>query len=170
MANIDDFDAIVGIVFSKLYGEFPIPTTIESLPVVIEAMDEVREWTDEEMSRLHERRLHGMDLPEEFSASEKRASLLFEIFEAAMDWLSAEGFLRTNGHGAGLHYLDTVLTLKGLQALSVVPAGVQSPLGQQMLNEAKKGSLEGLRDLAKRAVADWGPTLISLAIQSAKGQ
>ncbi len=154
MSNIDDFNTIVGVVFSQLYESFPIPCKIHSFRIVASVFTDPKApdvSPEERHRRVMSQYSPDNETPEE-KEDKERLDSLYSVFIAAMDWLKHEGFIRTTTE-KDLEYLDVVLSLKGLQALSIVPSGVHSsPLGQQIIESVKVGSLDGVRDLAKKAI------------------
>lgn len=166
MSNIDDFNAIVGVVFGKLYESFPIPRPIYSLETVIAVFQP--KAPDLPPEKLHQRTisqwLDGDETPEE-KEDRERCNVLYSVFSAAMDWLKHEGFIRTPEQDS-LVYTDVVLSMKGLQSLSMIPAGLEAPIGQQLLAETKRGSVKGVGDLAKRIVGEWGPKFLAETLRA----
>lgn len=165
MSNIDDFNTIVGLVFSRLYACFPVGVEIDSVEIVTQALD--GKLTRGEVARDFESSSLGNGPLADSLPSQERdeAERLFNIYSAAMKWLEAEGFIRFDDHGVGLH-LECALTLRGLQSLSLVPDGLKATLGDQIMQATKEGALVGVKDLAKKAISEAGGWLLRQSIRT----
>ena len=165
MSNIDDFNIVVGLIFSKLYEEFPIPCWIGQVEHV-EVLNQGK-LTREQLLKLDEQRAPGMEPLYRSHAEEEMMAIAehgFAIHSGAMEWLIAEGFIRAVVINDGT-YSNCVLALKGLEALSLTPDAVRQSktIGDQVVENVKSGSLDAVKDLAKRAVS-YGLALSAQAV------
>ncbi len=155
MSNIDDFNMIVGLVFSKLYENFPVGVDVGSVEITTQILD--GKLTRGEVAKDFEGRFPGNDPFAESLPSQEgdEAERLFTIYEAAMNWLGAEGYIRFDNEAIA-QYFGCVLTLRGLQALSLVPGGIttSTTLGDKIMEATKEGALSGVREWTKKAFTE----------------
>lgn len=129
-SNIDQFDLITGKVLGTLYGEFPVPVTLNAEQFV-EPATRYCEHVD-------------ADVPS------KEA----EFFTACVLWLAEAGYLRVREQRHGW-VRDTVLTAKGLEVLKATPASLQTgpSLGEQLAQASKAGTAEVMRGVVGEALS-----------------
>ncbi len=124
-SNIERFDEITGKVLGKLYQEFPVPVNLSADKFV------------EPATRFCEHIC--ADVPS------KEA----EFFIASVLWLAEADYLRLKEQRYGV-VVDVILTAKGLEALKAVPKSLDGAhsIGEQLVEAAKSGMAEQVRDLA----------------------
>lgn len=116
-ANIAEFNAIAGLVFAQLYERFPMPIEHIQRKSIAEAMG-VATGTWE---------THVLPSGRSFS----------EVLAASLNWLTEEGYIRSEGPGS---YERVALTRKGLEALNAVPQGLSASVGTSLVMAAGGGS------------------------------
>jgi hypothetical protein len=134
--NIDDFDENVGTVLALLYRNFPMRITIDESHVIPSEKAIGPEW----LERYARRRA---------------------IYTSTMEWLIDAGYIwatdRDRTYGI---YKECVLSVKGLEALNVVPGSLSESIGTKLGQAALAASSEGLKDLAKQALSAGAALLI----------
>jgi len=169
LSNIDDFNKAVGIVFSRLYKEFPRSVNIDYLEFILPMMG-VKLDSDSEVEI--EDIVTDMDL-HEATPELKQAAILAseqtgqyaELFRETMHWLSAENFIRYEIEQITA-FSGVVLTEKGLKSLSLVPAGLEASIGESLIKAVNEGAKDGIIKIAKLAICEWGPEVASRVISS----
>jgi hypothetical protein len=122
-ANISEFNTITGLVFTQLYGQFPV------------AVDLDRAAIESAMSTAF---LSG-------STGVLQSGRPFtEVFAHSLTWLSNEGYVRSAGP---LAYEKVTLTTKGLAVLNAVPQGLSTTIGSTLATTASAGNWSGVGDL-----------------------
>lgn len=142
MKNIDQFNEVVGLVFAKLYQEFPNETTLD-----------ISEFTYEDVNQ-YKVDCDGIDIWQ-LDGHPK-------LVRSAIEWLIEESYIsnvsRPNAYNP-LHFLKCRLTNKGFVALDALPQGLQSSetLGDQLVGFAKESAIQqgkdGIGALVKMALA-----------------
>jgi hypothetical protein len=122
-ANIQEFNIISGLIFVQLYTDFPVRLDIDRA-VIAAAMDiPGRNWST-----------HKLPSGRIFSA----------VLNNTVDWLSAEGFVKS----AGSHPAEGVtLSAKGLAALNAAPDGLNETIGTALTDVAEQGWRRGLNSI-----------------------
>jgi|SRR5215831_8257007 hypothetical protein len=114
--NVQDFNAITGVLFAQLYTSVPVPTKIDP---------------DAVASAL------GLQDRQARMSSGKPFS---ELLSHTIMWLNTEGFIRSQ---PGLPLERAVLTDKGLAVMSFVPPSLSRPLGSELADATEETSTEG---------------------------
>lgn len=163
MSNIDDFNRVIGIVFSKLYDNFPVPLDIHSSHIILDIFGPEKDGIS--ISKDDQGEFDFM-MTDETTASRAKAFEMTRvaqnydtIFTSSMCWLSVEGFVRYSDELPDI-YSNAVLTEKGLKALSLIPAGLEASIGESLVQTVKSGARDGLGKIAKQAICEWGPTVL----------
>jgi hypothetical protein len=122
-ANIQEFNIISGLIFVQLYADFPVRLDIDRA-VIAAAMDIPGvNWST-----------HKLPSGRIFSA----------VLNNTIDWLSAEGFVKSSG----THPAEGVtLSAKGLAALNAVPDGLNETIGATLAEVAERGWRRGLNPI-----------------------
>lgn len=127
-SNIDEFDKTVGLVFARLYQDFPIRKIID--PTILDPLVKVNSegWEDR------------------FSHHQK-------IFIATMVWLIDAGYVWASpvrDEHSGV-FLECVLSAKGLEVLNT-PSSLGPSIGSTLKDAALSTSGDTIKDLAKEAL------------------
>lgn len=127
-SNIGHFDNTVGLVFARLYQDFPIRQVID--PTILAPL--VRPNTDgwEDRYQHHQR-----------------------VFIATMIWLIEAGYVWASpvrDENAGV-FLECVLSAKGLEVLNT-PSSLGPSIGSTLKDAALSTSSDTVKDLAKEAL------------------
>jgi hypothetical protein len=120
-ANISEFNTITGLVFSQLYGQFPVSVDLDQ-GAIASAMGAVSPSTQ------------VLQSGRQFT----------EVFAHSLNWLSNEGYVRSAGP---LAYEKVTLTTKGLAVLNAVPQGLSVTVGTTLATNASVGNWSGVGDL-----------------------
>jgi hypothetical protein len=120
-ANISEFNTITGLVFTQLYGQFPV------------AVD------------LDRAKIQSAMVASSSSTNVLQSGRAFDkVFAHSLNWLSNEGYIRSAG---ALAYEQVTLTTKGLAALNAVPQGLSATIGSTLATNASAGNWSGVGDL-----------------------
>jgi len=120
-ANISEFNTITGLVFSQLYGQFPVSVDLDRAAIE-SAMSAASSST------------HVLQSGKPFT----------EVFAHSLNWLSQEGYIRSAGP---LPYERVTLTQKGLTVLNAVPEGLSTTVGSSLATTASAENWAGIGDL-----------------------
>lgn len=120
-ANISEFNTITGLVFSQLYGQFPVSVDLDQ-GAIASAMGAVSSSTP------------GLQSGRQFT----------EVLAHSLKWLSDEGYVRSAGP---LAYEKVTLTTKGLAVLNAVPQGLSVTIGSTIATNASAGNLSSVGEL-----------------------
>jgi hypothetical protein len=118
-ANIREFNTITGLVFTQLYGQFPVAVDLDRAAVA---------------SAMGASSTHVLQSGRPFT----------EVFAHSLNWLTNEGYVRSRG---SLPYEQVTLTTKGLAALNAVPEGLSATIGSTLATNASAGNWSGVGDL-----------------------
>lgn len=128
MRNIDNFDEVVGIVFARLYANFPVPDEFSSGDIV---------------NLMKRPEGDGVDDFEDGFA------ILTDVIPATVSWLEEEGFIRfkNNSTLAEKSWREVRLTSKALSALKSTPGSIEPEvtIGERISAAAREGGGEVLR-------------------------
>ena len=119
-ANISEFNTITGLVFTKLYGQFPLAVDLDRAAIASEMGTAIS------------------------SGSLQSGRPFTEVFAHSLTWLSDEGYVRSAGP---LPHEKVTLTQKGLAALNAVPQGLSATIGSSLATSASAGNLSSVGDL-----------------------
>ena len=118
-ANIQEFNEIAGVIFSRLYQAFPV------------AQDLDRDWIAQSLKRKR--------------SDELASGRTFdEVMVHTGYWLLVEGFILTGGLGDPWH--GTVLSAKALHAMNL-PGAIGTTLGTEIAQAAEHGHQAKLAEL-----------------------
>ena len=133
--NMQEFNKIVGLVFSKLYPAHPVPTDIEA--------DEIAT-------------LYGVE-KSQFLPSGRTFN---DVFAHTMAWLLTEGY--TDSRGASPRQ-RVVLATKGLQAMNAVPSGLTNTVGEEIVQKTTAGKVDvsWIGELIGSTIGGWAKTMSS---------
>src|SRR5262249_1823738 len=121
--NMQEFNEITAVIFSKLFDAFPV----------------ARKINPDEVAAL----LGLADLRQQMPSGR----LFKEVFASTMDWLIREDFIRTIGT---LPSDGLVLQTKGVAALNAIPPSLGRPLGSELADATNQASTEaGKRNIAR---------------------
>ena len=121
-ANISEFNTITGLVFSQLYGQFPVSVDLDRGAIA------------SAMGASSGGSTHALQSGKPFT----------EVFAHSLNWLSQEGYIRSAGP---LPYERVTLTQKGLTVLNAVPEGLSTTVGSSLATTASAGNWAGIGDL-----------------------
>lgn len=127
-SNIEDFDKTVGLVFARLYQDFPIRQVID--PTILDSIVRVNTEGWESRYQHHQK-----------------------IFIATMIWLIEAGYLWASpvrDESSGV-FLECVLSTKGLEVLNT-PSSLGKTIGSTLKEAALSTSGDTIKDLAKEAL------------------
>jgi hypothetical protein len=117
-ANISEFNTITGLVFTQLYGQFPV------------AVDLDRAAIESAMGAA-------------FSSGStnilQSGRPFTDVFAHSLAWLSNEGYVRSAG--------PLAYEKKGLAALNAVPQGLSTTIGSTLASNASAGNWSSVGDL-----------------------
>jgi hypothetical protein len=119
-ANISEFNTITGLVFTQLYGQFPVAVDLDRAKI--------------ESAMVASSSTNVLQSGRPFA----------EVFAHSLNWLSNEGYIRSAG---ALAYEQVTLTTKGLAALNAVPQGLSATIGSTLATNASAGNWSGVGDL-----------------------
>ncbi|MGY2184666.1 hypothetical protein [Pseudomonas sp. SDO5591_S426] len=131
--NIERFDQLTGLVFSKLYGSFPIPIDLYVM--------------DFKAALFYEKELTEDD---KYLGGEP-----FYFFEATIAWLIESGYI-VERHKSSYAYKfeDCTLTAKTLEILKATPSTLSGEsIGASLQAAAKGGMVEAIKSLANDALS-----------------
>lgn len=149
-SNIDDFNLLVGKIFDRLYGNFPVPT-----PIFLDVFFD-DDTLEKRVSRKNE------IAPSLFGTGHsiyKDENLVF--FKATVEWLRIAGFISYDScyeEGYDFGYMNVSLTNQALQCLNMVPGSLitsehkHSQIGGVLRDAVKSGSTEIIKDSGKAAL------------------
>lgn len=120
MSNIELFDEYTAAIFAELYEHFPLRRSVAAEAIIGMALDPA-------------------DPP-------PRIPRELMIYEATVEWLADTGFIALSGNG---HQGEATLTLRGLEAMKVVPASVRdhSSLGDSLVSAVRSGGAAAGKEL-----------------------
>lgn len=123
--NIVRFNENAGLIFTKLYENFPEPM------VVLSALDFLEADKCE---------------PDEYGTQPLEA----QAFTHALRWLYNQGLI----HGELMQYgvAQAVLTMRGFEVLQRIPDGFKKPFAQELNQSIKKGALSAVSELVRQAL------------------
>lgn len=127
--NIEHFDNIVGLVFARLYQDFPIRQVVD--PTILDPL--VKPNTEGWEDRYQQYQM---------------------VFIATMAWLIEAGYvwaspIRDENTGV---FLDCVLSTKGLEVLNT-PSSLGPSIGSTLKDAALSTTGDTVKDLAKEALS-----------------
>jgi hypothetical protein len=123
--NIDRFNENSGLIFAKLYENFPEPMLTLSAEDVLSA----------EQCELE---IDGKQSPEAGA------------FTSALHWLYNQGLIHGELMKYGIAY--AVPTMKGFEVLQRIPEGFKMPFAQELKQSIKKGALDAVSELVRKAM------------------
>lgn len=147
--NIDNFNAVTGLVFAQLYSVFPVRQDLNE-KIIADAMG------------VEAFEVEGFSGGEEpiYNFGEIAPGLKFrKLVLAVTCWLRDEGFVRAEGQRADL---NMVLTAKALTALNATPRALEGTLGSKLTTAAKHAGTEAGRS----AIAETVGQVIGAAVKS----
>jgi len=149
--NIGYFNIVTGLVFEKLYRNFPVPIDINTASFTPQYL------SDSGIKKDDYEALHYDEFANEA-----------QIVSSILQWLLEEGYIRSTDSSSGILFCQCVLSSKGLQTLStpISPNNPTETLGDQMVAATEKGLLDGVRDLAKIAVCEGGKFIFQSVMDS----
>lgn len=126
--NIERFDQLTGLVFSKLYQSFPIAVDLH-----------VMQFAD---ALVYDKPLNGEEL---YKGGEP-----LEFFDNTILWLIESGYVISRNSSSYAYTFETcTLTAKALEVLKAVPQSVGGEtLGGRLAAAAKDGATGKLKELA----------------------
>jgi hypothetical protein len=136
-ANIDEFNKIVGIIFSQLYQSFPV-----NLPIIDrEAIAEAFEIKSGDMTT------HKLPSGRIFS----------NVLAHTIAWLVSQNYMVASGsHSAE----RVVLSDKGLAALNAVPEKLSGSVGSTLVKETKGRNWGAVGELVGSTIAGYQKTMM----------
>lgn len=108
--NIQEFNAVAGLIFAQLYRSFPIHQEITNQGIA-QAMGVTGPCTE-----------HQLPSGRRFN----------DVVDHTVNWLIAEDYIRRSGRKLNL-------TTKGLTAMNAVPSGLKQSLGKELTEATKHG-------------------------------
>jgi hypothetical protein len=131
--NIERFDQLTGLVFSKLYGSFPIPVDLYVM--------------DFKEALIFERELSEDD--------KYRGGEPFDFFTGTIDWLIESGYIVERQKSSYAYkFEDCILTAKTLEILKATPSTLSGEsIGASLQEAAKGGMVEAIKTLANDALS-----------------
>lgn len=135
MRNIEKFDEITGIVFAKLYDNFPMKVDLNS-GEILNCMEEVKSSKDS----------HKED--ETFDD-------LTKFIPDTIRWLKGEGYITMQMQTFENKFIGMTLTGRGLSSLKAIPDSVSGKLstGEELSEAVKLGGKEALIKAANQALS-----------------
>lgn len=119
-ANVSEFNTITGLVFSQLYGQFPVSVDLDQGAIA-----------------------SAMSVPSSTHALQSGRPFT-QVFAHTLNWLSNEGYVRSAGP---LVHENVTLTTKGLATLNAVPQGLSASVGSTLATNASAGNWSSVGDL-----------------------
>ena len=171
--NIEKFNMVVGNIFAVLYESFPVPKYLNPFHALAYSFDDwetSEEWkgpfkdlqestSGDALPHLGDHSMHTIELllhqqsDEVISQTEADMKFFFHTCE----WLEKTNYISTRS--LGLNFFPSVtgvvLTAKGLEVLSAMPAAVsgEKSLGERLLESAKSGGKAMLAETAKQVLS-----------------
>lgn len=127
-SNIERFDELTGLIFSKLYQSFPIAIDLNVM-------------------QFSEALVYDKPLTED---DKYRGGEPFDFFDNTMQWLIESGYVISRHNSSYAYTFETcTLTAKALEVLKAVPHSVGGEtLGGRLSAAAKDGATAKLKELA----------------------
>jgi hypothetical protein len=107
-ANVQEFNAVAGLIFAQLYREFPIREPIDRAAIAQAMGVADPEWDK-----------HKLPSGRSFA----------DVLAHTISWLNAEEYTRTS---SSVPWQQVTLTTKGLMAMNAVPSGLNQSLGAEL--------------------------------------
>jgi hypothetical protein len=106
--NIQEFNQIAGLIFTQLYGAFPVVEDIERARIAASMGVAGNDWSE-----------HKLPSGRDFN----------EMLAHTIGWLNNEDYIRAYGAHPSKR---VVLTTKGLSVMNAIPSGLKEPLGTEL--------------------------------------
>jgi hypothetical protein len=147
--NIENFNAISGLIFAQLYARFPMKEDLDEVAIAkalgVEIIDaSAPDWSGPKLYNFGE---VSPGLP------------LRKMLWAACTWLRDERFIRAEGEFADR---EMVLTTKALTAMNAHPKSLDGTLGKRLQSAAKSAGTEA----GKKAISETVGQIIGAAAKS----
>jgi hypothetical protein len=136
-ANISEFNTITGLVFTRLYEQFPVAVDLDRAAIET-AM--------------------GAAFSSGSTNVLQSGRPFTEVFAHSLTWLSNEGYVRSAGP---LPYEKVTLTTKGLAALNAVPQGLSATIGSTLATNASARNWSGVGDLIGGLIGGYTKSITS---------
>jgi hypothetical protein len=118
--NIQEFNAISGLIFAQLYNAFPRIEDVERQRIASAMGVEGNDWSR-----------HILPSGRSFS----------EMLSYTIGWLNSEDYIKSHGSFPGER---VSLTTKGLAAMNAVPSGLKGNIGVQLIKAVAQTPASGL--------------------------